>query len=467
VTAPGTPGVATYTLTANSATGASTAAATATVNVGGNLDLVPVSGDKQSALPGQPLANPMIVRLVDGQGGPVSGVIVTWSDSNARDRLSVTSVATDGQGHASTVVTLSTDLGNRTITASAAGKSVTFTATAQIDLARAAVQLLAPMARSAVLSTRTQLDNVDQHLDDVRRTCNPGASGSAQAAVDGKRLGQVPWDGFVAGEINTNRQSTNAQQGGFKVSTNGITLGGDFSCTGNFVVGAAIGFFKGDITLDGGAGDQNAKGASVSGWGSFMPLPGAYFDFTAHYGRNDYDSRRASAAAATDLNSSTRGQQSAVAVKGGYQFKGEGPLQVDPYFRVEHIQADVNGFGEGGAADAIAVSDLKVKSTVSTFGGKLRYTFDTAHGEVTPHLRLELHRQSQESIDAVTARLVSAPDVMQTATLPQEDHNYGNFSLGASGTYDKHYEWYVNWEHLFGMQDVKGDSLTARFKYHF
>src|SRR5262249_23457588 len=156
-----------------------------------------------------------------------------------------------------------------------------------------------------------------------------------------------------------------------------------------------------------------------------------------------------------DLTSSTRGDQSAVALKAGYPWKGESPLAIDPYFRVEHIEAKIDGFGESGGGDAIAVNDVKVKSTVSTLGAKLRYTVDTAQGEVRAHLRFEYHKQSQDNSDPVVARLVAAPELTQSTVLPQQDQRYGNVSLGASGIYDKHWDWYLNWEHLFGMEDVK------------
>ena len=153
----------------------------------------------------------------------------------------------------------------------------------------------------------------------------------------------------------------------------------------------------------------------------------------ANFGHNDYDSRRRTSL--SDLSSSTKGEQGAVALKGGNRFKSAGRTQFDPYFRVEHIAAKVNGFGESGGVDAIALSDVKVKSTVHTFGGKPRYTFDASWGEVTPHARLEVHRQTQESTNSFAARLVAAPDATQPVDLPPGDHSYGNFALGASGIY--------------------------------
>jgi hypothetical protein len=104
-----------------------------------------VSGDTQPGLPGQALANPLVVRVTDGTANGVPNIPVSWTSSVASDRFTPATGVTDTQGLASVQVTLGSDAGNRIITASAADLSVAFTVRDVRDvITTAARQLIAP-----------------------------------------------------------------------------------------------------------------------------------------------------------------------------------------------------------------------------------------------------------------------------------------------------------------------------------
>jgi plastocyanin len=89
------------------------------------------SGDGQSGVVAQPLANPIQVVVTDG-GTPAAGVTVGWSTTTPGATLAATSV-TDASGLASNAWTLGTVAGSQTAQASlsgASGSPVSFTATA-------------------------------------------------------------------------------------------------------------------------------------------------------------------------------------------------------------------------------------------------------------------------------------------------------------------------------------------------
>ena len=88
-----------------------------------------VSGDNQSAQPGNALTNPLVVQVLDQNGDAFSGSTVSFTTTGGT--LSETSVVTGADGQASTSLTLPAMVGNYTITASVSGLTdVTFTATA-------------------------------------------------------------------------------------------------------------------------------------------------------------------------------------------------------------------------------------------------------------------------------------------------------------------------------------------------
>jgi subtilisin family serine protease len=75
-----------------------------------------VSGDGQSGN-GSALPTPLVVRVTDPRDGPVAGVAITWSTSDATASLTGTTTTTDEQGQAKTNWMLGTSAGRQTVTA--------------------------------------------------------------------------------------------------------------------------------------------------------------------------------------------------------------------------------------------------------------------------------------------------------------------------------------------------------------
>jgi VCBS repeat-containing protein len=88
-----------------------------------------VSGDGQTGTASSELANPLVVRVLEGQN-PVSGRTVTWIVQGGGGSVSPQNSTTDAQGQASTRWTLGS-IGPNTVNAVVSGLgTVTFTATA-------------------------------------------------------------------------------------------------------------------------------------------------------------------------------------------------------------------------------------------------------------------------------------------------------------------------------------------------
>lgn len=91
------------------------------------------SGDDQTGLVSQELAQPLRVIVLDAAGDPVNGIVVTWATGEAGSALDPATSSTDLDGIASTSWTLGTDAGDQEATASvngASGSPVVFTAVA-------------------------------------------------------------------------------------------------------------------------------------------------------------------------------------------------------------------------------------------------------------------------------------------------------------------------------------------------
>jgi Bacterial Ig-like domain (group 1) len=93
-------------------------------------DLVVVSGDEQSAEPGDDLPEPLVVKVVDAQENPVANAAVSW-EAGGGGSVSPEAAQTDDAGLASARVTLGADEGVYTVSAAVTGlEAVTFTASA-------------------------------------------------------------------------------------------------------------------------------------------------------------------------------------------------------------------------------------------------------------------------------------------------------------------------------------------------
>ena len=91
-----------------------------------------ISGDAQEGLAGDPLAEPLIVRVDDAGGSPVEGVAVTFVPAEGHGTADPATAETDAEGLAQTTWTLGAEAGAHALTASLDdGTSLQFTASAQ------------------------------------------------------------------------------------------------------------------------------------------------------------------------------------------------------------------------------------------------------------------------------------------------------------------------------------------------
>ena len=94
--------------------------------------LTKVCGDDQEGTAGAQLDEPFVVSVVDEDGAAMAGVAVSFSVTAGGGTLSAATATTDATGRAATRLTLGSDPGTNTVSATVEGlESVTFTATGQ------------------------------------------------------------------------------------------------------------------------------------------------------------------------------------------------------------------------------------------------------------------------------------------------------------------------------------------------
>ena len=90
-----------------------------------------LSGDNQQGLAGEQLAAPFVVSVLDEDAAGIAGAVVTFSVTAGGGTLSTSTATTDANGRARSTLTLGSEPGANTVSATVEGlEPVTFTATA-------------------------------------------------------------------------------------------------------------------------------------------------------------------------------------------------------------------------------------------------------------------------------------------------------------------------------------------------
>jgi outer membrane autotransporter protein len=497
----GTPksvGTSTFTVTATDSPGrsGSQSYALSISNVTGTLQIV--SGDKQVAPPSAPLPQSLVAKVVDSAGNPVVGAAVTWAVGQGAGTITSQTNTSNAQGLVQASYTTGPGQINNTVTATAtgSGSSVTFTVlNEQINVTIPARQVIGPQGQAAFNAPIVQMNNVRQHLDQIRFASSPTVAEGLRLTYDGQALPPMSafsvaptdkdgkgqrqsgggaaadkpdefqrWGFFINGDVDIGRQSSVDTQTGFKATTHGVTAGVDYRFQGNSVLGAAVGYLKTDTNLDSGAGNQNAKGYSFSVYGTYVPVPNAYIDGIVNFGHNKYDGQRQ--AGADSFSNSTNGNQWGLAVSAGYAFNN-GPLALTPYGRVEYVDAKVDGFTENGPAGALTIGSQQIKGTSLTLGGQASYAISTSWGVLIPNGRMEFQHLAQRSASNVSAQLVGVASPSVEIPILGDDRNFGNFAVGFSAIFQRGVSAFFNYQRLFGKNDFSDQLYTLGLRIEF
>lgn len=98
-----------------------------------------VDGNSQLGTAGEPLEEPLVVRLTTDDGEPIEGVAVAWSVITGGGTIDPETSRTDADGEAETEWTLGDELGEQTVIATSGGLTAVYRATAVDSRTPAAV----------------------------------------------------------------------------------------------------------------------------------------------------------------------------------------------------------------------------------------------------------------------------------------------------------------------------------------
>lgn len=215
-----------------SVTGLTPVQFTVTATPGPPASLTKISGDGQQGTAGQPLAQPIVVRLTDQFSNVISGVTVGWQVFSGGGSVTASSSATDATGNTSVGWTLGSTAGVNQVTASVPGlASVTFLAHGAAgspsgltiisgNAQTAAVGMTLPQALVVRLSDA--LGNTIANASVSFSVTSGGGSVTPSAVTDANGEARATWS--LGGVVGT--QTVSASAGGASASFSAVaTIG--------------------------------------------------------------------------------------------------------------------------------------------------------------------------------------------------------------------------------------------------
>lgn len=360
-------------------------------------------------------------------------------------------------------------------------------------------QVAAPQQAAAQSSVRTQLATVTNRLRYLRtQSGTPLLSGSvststgtvstsagtvstsstdASSSKDGDSGGRATNDEasnadatrtgrlgvFIAGGLEDGQQIATADSPAFRTRTTGATVGADYRLTPQWVVGAGLGLLETSTRFAVGTGRQYTKGQSGTVYTSWSPTPSLYFDAAYSMDRSRYEVKR------DDLVNDaafgrTEGKGTGVTLTANYDQRW-GAWTLSPYARYEQVDVRIQAFDEFGSTNSLQLGDQRVKAGTATLGMHAQYNLSTNFGIVTPHLRIEMTRVTDEQQDPVRARLLNSSAVLFVdSPAGRADRNYGSVALGVSAQLRRGITMFLDLESGFGQVNYRLTRVNSGVK---
>ena len=348
------------------------------------------------------------------------------------------------------------------------------------------------MIPTAVLTARTQLNNIGLRLLNLRRGGPATSAAGLSLNVDGEpapvglAAGNMfslfrgtgasadpsPFGnlGVFANGLGTfGDQRASSREPGFDFHTAGMTAGADYRVLPNLVLGGALGYGSMRSDFDGGAGEVSSKGLNLSAYAGFT-LGGFHADGILSYGWMHYDTERNlfDGTNKVTAKASPGGDQFSVAGNTGYDFSF-GALTVGPSLRVTYVDVQVERFTErGGGPFNLRVHRQTSESLTTALGGEVSYAISVPFGVLTPLVRFEWEHEYLAGSRLVTGTLVS--DSTQTlfgARTDSPDRDYFNLGAGLTGTFRSGVSAFFYYETVLGRDRITNHSFTAGVRFEF
>jgi len=212
-------------------------------------------------------------------------------------------------------------------------------------------------------------------------------NGSTDAAkLPGPMSGVNFW---VGGTASFGTRSLGDDEGPYRFSTDGLSIGADRRLDDRLALGLGMGYARDRSDLGGDGTKNKSRGGSLAVYGSYHPSPSTYLDGLLGFGNLKFESDRYVDAFGETLSANRKGDQFFASIAGGYEYRVRNFL-VAPYGRLDVTVDRLKSATEGGSSPAALTFEEQTQRTTSAAAGlRLESTHETDYGRVVPRARFE------------------------------------------------------------------------------
>lgn len=337
-------------------------------------------------------------------------------------------------------------------------------------------------------TSHDQLGNVNSRLQVLRLGVSTlpiagvhlATTGGGASADDYSRVGL-----FINGDFGSGEKDATFNENAFEYDSGGVTAGIDYRFTEKLAAGAAIGYSRSDVEVQGNTGSYDSDGTSLTGYGSWH-TERFYLEGSLTYGVSEHDGERRIAYGSPDkrierdTRSSTDSDQIAWSLAGGYNGSVK-RFSYSLFLRGEGVRSDIDSYDEEGSGNPVAIGnnewtmhieDQEVESLRGVLGSQVAFAWNLNHGVLQPYFGAEWRYELADDAREITAFYRNDPffaagdrrfAVVFTTDDTDEDHYL--LSFGATLVLKGGTQLFINYDAVLGLEDVDSHYATAGIRF--
>lgn len=334
--------------------------------------------------------------------------------------------------------------------------------------------------QTPLANARSQISRAEERVEDVK----DGDNGSAETLMIG------PFSLLVNGNYTWFDQDASDRERGYDGDTYGLELGLDYRLSDKAVIGGFLGYENTDFDYDkdeagrnftpqGNSGTNDADTYSLVLFGAYDFTERLYAEGTIGASLTEFELERnvvfqESTRTIGQTNVRAKGDPDGNAywVSGslGYGF-GSGALSYTPYVKAGYVRSEIDDYTEkdlNGSGLQMIVDDNNRDSITTSVGIRGSYAYGMNWGVLVPQVHLEYEHEFDE--DAQSSTTAYALDVNRnTFTIEGDgpDRDYFNAGVGVVSIFPNSWIVFLNYEGLFGYEDLDRHRVVAGLRREF
>ncbi|MCU1735135.1 MULTISPECIES: autotransporter outer membrane beta-barrel domain-containing protein [unclassified Pseudomonas] len=247
---------------------------------------------------------------------------------------------------------------------------------------------------------------------------------------------------------------------GYNAYSRGIAVGADGKLNDQVTLGLAYSFINTDV--NGKSGNKTEVDSHAFTLYGGYELGNYFVDASLTYGVNDNDSKRS--IAGTQAKASYDSDLLGLNLVGGYTWKINPQLLVEPRLAARYSQVNIDGYREKGSSAALKVEDQRYEAIELGAGVRVAGSYALGAGTLEPQVKLMAYHDfaADQSSSTSTFLLGNTPFVTTGAKAVRNSYEAGigtDYKLGAVTLG-------VNYDYV-GKSGFDADVFSAKVRYDF